>query len=64
VRAAYLEPWGSDCVPEFDLAQRVGIFAHSIAWANCRSGLTPQQQAGFDLDYPVILRRALARIDG
>jgi hypothetical protein len=63
VRDAYLEPWGRGRVAEFDLAQRVGIFAHAIAWAHCRAGLTPADQAEFDRDYPVILRRALARVD-
>ena len=63
VRDAYLEPWGRDRVEEFELAQRVGIFAHAIAWAGCRAGLTPAQQDDFDVDYPVILRRALARVD-
>jgi hypothetical protein len=62
VRDAYLEPWGRGRVDEFDLAQRVGIFAHAIAWAHCRAGLDPAQQAVFDRDYPVILRRALARV--
>ena len=63
VRDAYLEPWGAGRVEEFDLAQRVGIFAHAIAWAHCRAGLAPPEQAEFDRDYPVILHRALARID-
>jgi hypothetical protein len=63
VRDAYLEPWGHGRIEEFALAQRVGIFAHAIAWARCRAGLTPAQQDDFDEDYPVILRRALARID-
>jgi hypothetical protein len=62
VRDAYLEPWGRARVDEFELAQRVGIFAHVIAWAHCRAGLSPSQQDDFDRDYPVILRRALARI--
>ena len=63
VRDAYLEPWGRGRVDEFDLAQRVGIFAHAIAWAHCRAGLSPAQQAEFDRDYPVILHRALARVE-
>jgi len=63
VRDAYLEPWGHGRVEEFTLAQRVGIFAHAVAWARCRAALTPAQQDDFDEGYPVILRRALARID-
>ncbi len=63
IRDAYLEPWGHDRVEEFELAQRVGIFAHAIAWGGCRAGLTPPQQDEFDVDYPVVLRRALTRID-
>ena len=63
VRDAYLEPWGRGRVDEFELAQRVGIFAHAIAWGRCRAGLSPAQQTEFDRDYPVILRRALARVD-
>jgi hypothetical protein len=64
VRDAYLEPWDRGRVEEFELAQRVGIFTHAIAWGLCRAGLTAAQQAAFDRDYPVILRRALARVDG
>jgi hypothetical protein len=64
VRDAYLEPWGAGHVEEFELAQRVGIFAHAIAWGRCRAGLAPAQQDDFDEHYPVILRRALARIEG
>ena len=41
VRDAYLEPFGRGHVEEFDLAQRVGIFAHAIAWGRCRAGLSP-----------------------
>jgi hypothetical protein len=63
VRDAYLEPWGHGRIAEFDLAQRVGIFAHAIAWAHCRAGLAPAEQVEFDRDYPVILRRTLARVD-
>jgi hypothetical protein len=62
VRDAYLEPWGRDCIEEFELAQRVGIFAHAIAWGRCRAGLSPAEQDDFDGHYPIILRRALARI--
>ena len=52
VRDAYLEPWGRDRVEEFELAQRVGIFAHAIAWAHCRAGLTAAQQDDFDARLP------------
>jgi hypothetical protein len=63
LRDAYLEPWGRGRVDEFALAQRVGIFGHAIAWAHCRAGLAPVEQEEFDRDYPVILRRALARVE-
>ena len=32
LRDAYLEPWGSGLGDVFDLALRVGIFAHAVAW--------------------------------
>ena len=65
LRDAYLEPWGGDDrIEEFELAMRLGEFAHSIAWARQRVHLPPDDQRDFDGWYPLVLRRALARIDG
>lgn len=42
LRDAYLEPWGSGLEETFEIALRVGWFAHSIAWTGsgmrCRPG--------------------------
>jgi hypothetical protein len=62
IRDVYLEPWGSDLVEEFALAQRVGSFAHSIAWARQRDFLPQHEHADFDTWFRVVLRRAVARI--
>lgn len=64
LRDAYLEPWGGTArVEEFALAQRVGIFAHITAWAIYRAALDPAARPDFDEHFPVVLHRALARID-
>jgi hypothetical protein len=60
LRDAYLEPWGRGLEETFDLALRVGGFAHSIAWARQRDHLPEDEQARFDTWYPLVLRRALA----
>jgi len=62
LRDAYLEPWGSGLRDVFDLALRVGIFAHAVAWLRQRDHLPPSERLAFDADYPVILNRALARV--
>jgi hypothetical protein len=62
LRDAYLEPWGSNLAGVFERAMRVGRFAHVIAWLRHRDPLTPEQRAGFDEEYAVILRRALDRV--
>jgi len=61
LRDAYLEPWGRGLVGAFELAIRVGTFAHAIAWARQREAL-PETRADFDREYQLILRRAVARI--
>jgi hypothetical protein len=63
IRDAYLEPWGGTrLVPAFERAIRLAAFAHAIAWLRHRDPLTPAQRADFDVEYAVILRRAIARI--
>jgi hypothetical protein len=64
LRDAYLEPWGANLVPAFDRAMRVAAFAHPIAWIRHRDPLSPEARANFDIEFAVILRRALARIAG
>jgi hypothetical protein len=62
LRDAYLEPWGgTGLIPTFDLALRVGAFAHSIAWMRQRDHLPEPEAAGFDRWFPLVLRRAVAR---
>ena len=62
LRDAYLEPWGSGLRDTFDLALRVGIFAHAVAWLRQRDHLSANDRVAFDADYPVILNRALERV--
>ncbi|HEY1330527.1 MAG TPA: phosphotransferase [Actinomycetota bacterium] len=62
LRDAYLEPWGPGLAETFDLAERVGRFAHAIAWLRQRDHLPPADQPGFDEGYRIVLRRAIARI--
>jgi hypothetical protein len=64
LRDAYLEPWGSNLVPAFDRALRVAAFAHPIAWIRHRDPMSPEARADFDVEFAVVLRRALARIAG
>jgi hypothetical protein len=59
LRDAYLEPWGDDFGELFDLAVRVGSFAHAIAWARQREFLTPPERSAFDESFAHVLRRAL-----
>jgi hypothetical protein len=59
LRGAYLEPWGSDLADQFDLALRVGRFAHAIAWSRQREFLSPEERAPFDEWFAHVLRRAL-----
>jgi hypothetical protein len=64
LRDAYLEPWGANLVPAFDLAMRVAAFAHPIAWIRHRDPMSPEARAAFDVEFAVVLRRALVRIAG
>jgi Phosphotransferase enzyme family len=62
LRDAYLEPWGDDLEDLFDLALRVGRFAHAIAWDRQRGFIPPPERAAFDKWYAHVLRRALGVI--
>ena len=59
LRDAYLKPWGNDFHQLFDLAVRVGRFAHAIAWARQREFLTPLERTAFDEWFAHVLWRAL-----
>ena len=61
LRDAYLEPWGTGWSETFELAVRVGAFAHAIAWLRQRDALPDAERPDFDRWFRVILRRALAR---
>lgn len=63
LRDAYLEPWGSGHKETFEVAMRVGWFAHSIAWARQRASLRPEARSNFDRAFAIILRRAVAQTD-
>jgi hypothetical protein len=62
LRDAYLEPWGQGPGDVFDLAVRVGRFAHTIAWARQREVLAPTERTTFDATFARVLRRALDTI--
>jgi hypothetical protein len=62
LRDAYLEPWGGDQRDTLELALRVGAFAHAIAWIRQREPLDASDRAAFDVDYRVVLRRAVSVI--
>jgi phosphotransferase family enzyme len=61
LRDAYLEPWGPRLTSTFELALRVGTFAHAFAWVRQRDALPPGSRPEFDRWFRVVLRRALAR---
>jgi hypothetical protein len=60
LRDAYLEPWGRGLEETFEIAMRVGWFAHAIARARQRDALPPEARADFDRTSAIILRRAVA----
>jgi hypothetical protein len=62
LRDAYLEPWGSGLEETFEIAVRVGCFAHAIAWTRQRDALPPEARPSFNKEFAIILRRALAQI--
>ena len=59
LRDAYLEAWGTGNADQFDLALRVGRFAHAIAWARQRDYLPPQERPAFDEWFAHVIRRAI-----
>jgi hypothetical protein len=61
LRDAYLEPWGPAFGETFDLAIRVGAFAHIIAWTRQRDALPEKDRPSFDEAFSIVLRRAVAR---
>jgi hypothetical protein len=63
LRDAYLEPWGKGFEEGFELAMRVGAFAHTIAWTRQRDHLPAENRPEFDKWFSVVLRRAITRID-
>ena len=60
LRDAYLEPWGGGLSDAFDLAQRIGRFAHTFGWMALRRLLPEDARARYDAPFAVVLRRALA----
>jgi hypothetical protein len=62
LRDAYLEPWGGDHLDTLEVALRVGRFAHAIGWIRQREPLNASDRAAFDVDYRVVLRRAVSVI--
>jgi hypothetical protein len=62
LRDAYLEPWGRGHEEAFDLAIRVGWFAHAVAWTRQRAPLPGDAKVEFDQDFARILRSALATV--
>jgi hypothetical protein len=61
LRDAYLEPWGKGLTAAFELAIRVGAFAHAVAWQRQRDSLPEEARPSFDRWFGVVLRRAVAR---
>jgi hypothetical protein len=61
LRDAYLEPWGRGLLETFEIAVRVGWFAHAIAWTRQRAALPPEARPDFDRAFATILRRVLAQ---
>lgn len=59
LRDAYLEPWGAGLVDAFELAQRVGAFAHVFGWLRLRDHLPPSDRESMT-SLPAILRQAIA----
>jgi hypothetical protein len=51
-------------IETFDLAVRIGAFAHAIAWLRQRDALPAEFRPGFDTGFAIVLRRAIARIAG
>jgi hypothetical protein len=61
LRDAYLEPWGSGLEETFEIAIRVGWFAHAIARTRQRDTLPPEAWPDFDRTSAIILQRAISQ---
>jgi hypothetical protein len=61
LRGTYLEPWGSGFEETFEIAIRVGRFAHAIAWTRQRDALPLEARPDFDRVFAIVLRRAVAQ---
>jgi len=61
LRDAYMEPWGSGLEEAFEIAIRVGWFAHTIAWTRQRDALPPEARPDIDRGFAKVLRRAVAQ---
>jgi hypothetical protein len=61
LRDAYLEPWGTGLEVTFEIAIRIGRFAHAIAWTRQRDALPLEARADFDRAFGIILQRAVAQ---
>jgi phosphotransferase family enzyme len=61
LRDAYLEPWGSGLEETFEMAMRLGWFAHAIAWTRQRDALPPDARPSFDRAFAIVLQRAVAQ---
>ena len=61
VRDAYLEPWGrpSDLRDAFDLALRVGVFAHVFKELHTYEAVAEDQRAEFARNFPSLLARCV-----
>jgi hypothetical protein len=62
LRDAYLEPWGNGLVDAFELAQRVGRFAHTFGWLSLLRLLPADQRPAYEVAFAALLRRALAGV--
>ena len=62
LRDAYLEGWGSNLVPDFELAFRVGTVAHAFTWLRHREAMSGDDRTFFDGLFPDVLRRAIAAL--
>jgi hypothetical protein len=60
LRDAYLEPWGPGLVDAFELAQRLGRFAHAFGWARLLRFLPPEDQVAYSVPFRTVLLRALS----
>lgn len=61
LRDAYLEPWGAGLVDTFELASRIGTFAHAFGWLRLYDTIAPgERRDEFFQWLPKILGRAVA----